>query len=209
MLVFVLDACALARVYFKDIGISNMLYIYNYPDSRLVIPSIAYPEVVSTLVSTLKGHSITAAHFHEARKLLSRDLSARKALSIEVTAELAATAAGLLEKHKTQPGRGKLSGADAVYLALAVDLAKNLAGSDDRVILVTSDGPLYQAALDEPNVEAFHFWTCDLGCKCGIVWIPIKGSPQPPKPSNICPTCGRTCDPCSVSTCPSMFKVSF
>ena len=71
MLVFVLDACALARVYFKNIGTSNMLYIYNYPDSRLVIPSIAYPEVVSTLVSTLKGHFITAAHFHEARKLLS------------------------------------------------------------------------------------------------------------------------------------------
>ena len=32
---------------------------------------------------------------------------------------------------------------------------------------------------------------------------------QPPKPSNTRPTCGRTCDSCSASTCPSMFRVSF
>jgi hypothetical protein len=70
---------------------------------------------------------------------------------------------------------------------------------------VTSDSALYNSALDEPGIKAFHFWTCDLGCQCGTVWVPIKGSKSP----NTCPTCGATCDSCSVERCPSKYQVSF
>ena len=156
-----------------------------------------------------QGNIITTEQFQEAGRLLARDLSTTKIAGLEVTAHLAAVAAKLVEKHKMRAGRGKLSGADAVYLALAVDLAEKLIDSANRVILVTSDGPLYESAMDEPEVEAFHFWTSDFGSQCYTVWTPRQGSPHPPKLANTCPTCGTTCDPCSVQTCPSTYRVAF
>jgi predicted nucleic acid-binding protein len=209
MIYFVLDACALARIYFPDIGTRNLLQIYDYPDSKILIPHLAYSETISVLISALNQHFIDDDQYRLAKARLSSDLLSRKILSVEVTDVHISASGRLLEKHKRQPGRMKLGGADALYLALALQLASSLQHFGGRVILVTSDGALYSAALDEPDIEAFHFWTCDLGCQCGTVWTPIKGAPQPPKPSNTCSTCGATCDICCEERCPSKYRVSF
>jgi len=209
MIYFVLDACALARIYFPDIGTRNLLQIYDYPDSKILVPHIAYSETISVLISTLNQRLIDDSQYRLAKARLSSDLLSRKILSVTITDVHVSASEQLLEKHKRQPGRMKLGGADALYLALALQLATSLQRFGGRVVLVTSDGALYNSALDEPDIEVFHFWTCDLGCRCGTVWIPIKGSPRPPRPSNTCPTCGATCDPCSVERCPSRYQVSF
>jgi hypothetical protein len=46
MILFVLDACALARIYFDDIGTRNLLQIYSYPNSQHITPNFAHCEVV-------------------------------------------------------------------------------------------------------------------------------------------------------------------
>ena len=209
MIYFVLDACALARIYFPDIGTRNLLQIYDYPDSKILIPHIAYSETISALISTLNQHLIDDNQYRLAKATLSSDLLSRKISPVGITDNHVSASGWLLEKHKPQPGRMRLGGADALYLALALKLGSSLQRFGGRVVLVTSDGALYNSALEEPDIEVFHFWTCDLGCQCGTVWIPTKGSPQPPTPSNTCLTCGSTCDPCSVERCPSRYQVSF
>jgi len=196
-------------IYFPDIGTRNLLQIYAYPDSKILVPHIAYPETTSVLISALNQSLIDDHQYRLAKAGLSDDLLSRKILLVETSDAHVSASTKLLEKHKRQPGRMKLSGADALYLALALQLASSLQSFGGRVILVTSDGALYNSALDESGIEAFHFWTCDLGCQCDTTWIPIKGSPQSPKPSNTCPVCGVTCDPCSVERCPSRYQVSF
>ena len=209
MIYFVLDACALARIYFPDIGTRNLLQIYNYPDSKILVPHIAYSETISVLISALNQRLIDDNQYRLTKAGLSSDLLSGKILSVEITDVHISASEQLLEKHKRQPGKMKLGGADALYLALALQLASSLQRFGGRVVLVTSDSALYSAALAESGIEAFHFWTCDLGCWCGTVWIPIKGSPQPPKLSNTCPSCGTTCEPCSVERCLSRYQVSF
>jgi len=111
----------------------------------------------------------------------------------------------LLERHRPIPGvRRKLKGADSVYLATAVLLAESLKPSGVRVILVTSDMALYQSALPEPNVEAFHFWTCQCP-KCGRIDIPTKMKEhQCPNPK-----CTFACIPCCLANCKSAYVVGF
>jgi len=209
MIYFVLDACALARIYFPDIGTRNLLQIYDYPGSKIFVPHIAYSETISVLISALNQRLIDDNQYRLTKAGLSSDLLSGKILSVEITDVHISASERLLEKHKRQPGKMKLGGADTLYLALALQLASSLQRFGGRVILVTSDNALYNAALDESDIEAFHFWTCDLGCRCGTVWIPIKGSPQPPKLSNTCSSCGATCESCGVERCPSGYQVSF
>ena len=114
------------------------------------------------------------------------------------------TAQRLLGRYCPMPGvRRKLKGADSIYLATAVHLARLLKPLNGRIILVTSDQALYQAAQAEPEVEAFHFWTCDLGCACGVAIIPVKGQ------RNTCPHCGQACALCQYEGCPSRYTVAF
>jgi len=209
MIYFVLDACALARIYFPDIGTRNLLQIYDYPGSKIFVPHIAYSETISVLISALNQRLIDDNQYRLTKAGLSSDLLSGKILSVEITDVHISASERLLEKHKRQPGKMKLGGADTLYLALALQLASSLQRFGGRVILVTSDNALYNAALDESDIEAFHFWTCDLGCRCGTVWIPIKGSLQPPKLSNTCSSCGATCESCGVERCPSGYQVSF
>jgi len=51
MIFFILDACAIARIYFPDIGTANMLSIYNYPNSKMLAPNFAYSEAISAAVA--------------------------------------------------------------------------------------------------------------------------------------------------------------
>lgn len=208
MFVFVADACAIARIYANDIGTKNMRQIYHYPNSRLLTPFFAPVEALSALLSMLNGGFIDEPTYQAARGAMLADFAQRRISTFHITVADLKVAQQFLEKHKRLPGRGGLGGADALYFALAMRLNKQLKDRGDRVILITSDGPLYRAVLDEQDVEVFHFWTCGLGCG-HTDFIPIKGAPRPPKPPNQCPVCLTTCPVCRVDVCPSNYVVAF
>lgn len=206
MILFVLDACAAARVYFKDIGTKNMRQIYDYPQSQMIVPGIALCEVLSTLISAYNNRVINVTQYEASRAAFEGDLRAGRIRSFNVAPATISLAAELLCKHKVQPGKMGLGGADSLYLATAVHLSATVKKYGWRVILVTSDNALYNAAQDEPNVEAFHFWTCDMGCHCGVEVVPVKGKPTSP---NTCPSCGKVCPECRHDLCPSTYQVAF
>jgi len=133
-------------IYFPDIGTRNLLQIYAYPDSKILVPHIAYPETTSVLISALNQSLIDDHQYRLAKAGLSDDLLSRKILLVETSDAHVSASTKLLEKHKRQPGRMKLSGADALYLALALQLASSLQSFGGRVILVTSDGAIYNSA---------------------------------------------------------------
>lgn len=206
MILFVLDACAIARVYFKDIGTRNMRQIYVHPQSQMIVPSVALCEVLSTLISAYNNRVLDETQYRASLAAFEGDLKTGKIRSFNVVPAVIELARDLICKHKVQPGRMGLGGADSIYLALALHLARTVKSYGWRVILVTSDGALYNSAMDESELEAFHFWTCDMGCDCGIELIPIKGKPVSP---NTCPKCGKVCSECRYDLCPSRYKVTF
>ena len=203
MIFFILDACAIARIYFPDIGTKNMLSIYNYPNSKMLAPNFAYSEAISALISTLNQRLIDQSQYRLAYARLTSDFSTHKIRATRISDAHINLSARLLEKHKMQPGRMRLSGADSIYLAMALRLSMQIKRFDGRVILVTSDGALYNSACDESSIETFHFWTCNLGCGCGTTIIPIKGD------SNSCLSCGKTCAICRIDLCPSTYSPRF
>ncbi len=206
MILFVLDACAVARVYFRDIGTRNMRQIYAYPQSQMIVPSVALCEILSTLISAYNNRVLDGTQYRASRAAFEGDLKRGKIRSFNVVPAVIELARELICKHKVQSGKMGLGGADSIYLALALHLARIVKSHGWRVILVTSDGALYNSAMDEPELETFHFWTCDMGCNCGVEVIPIKGKPISP---NTCPNCGKACPECRYDLCPSRYKVTF
>ncbi len=208
MITFLFDACALARRYFSDIGTANIDQICRYPGSRVVFPNLAYAETVSTIVSAYNAGLLDDFSLSESLHLLDSDVVSPSFTKIAVSDMHIYEAGRLLKKHKLVPrgrlGSGKtgMGGADAIYLAVALSLSREARYSGDRVILVTSDRALYQAAQDEPGLETFHFWTCQCS-HCGHVRVPVKGR------KNTCPVCGKVCDPCSRGLCDSTYRVQF
>ena len=208
MFIFVTDACAIARIYANDIGTSNMRQIYRYLNSRIMVPNIAYAEAISALLSLWNGGTIDETEYRTAKMALDADIANNIIRTFRVSSFQLQLGISFLEKYKHLPGHGGLGGADSLYFAFAKHLSERLSPHGNRVILVTSDGPLYNATLAEPDVEVFHFWTCDLGCG-HTTFIPTKGAPQPPKPPNQCPVCLKTCPICRVDVCPSSYIVRF
>jgi hypothetical protein len=140
--------------------------------------------------------------------LLDSEILASRFTKVKVNDKHVFDAVVLLKQHKIIPtgqtgtGKAGIGGADAVYLAVALALTQEARRVGDRLILVTSDGALYQSALDEPELEAFHFWTCQCS-SCGHIHIPVKAR------DNACPACGKLCQPCKFENCDSAFKVNF
>lgn len=208
MITFLFDACALARRYFEDIGTANIDQIYRYPGSTIAIPNLAYAETTSAIISAYNAGLLDEDNLDDALALLDSDILALRFIKVKVDDEHVFDAAVLLRRHKVVPtgqvgtGKAGIGGADAVYLAIALSLTREARTVGDRLILVTSDGALYQSALDEPELEAFHFWTCQCS-SCGHIRIPIKAQ------DNACPVCGKLCQPCKLENCDSTFRVDF
>lgn len=202
MIVFVLDACALARIYFEDIGAKNMRQIADYPSSVLIVPNLAHCEAVSAMTSALNNRQMDATQYATVKGALAGNFHTGKIRALLVEDDIVTLGTQLLEKHKVRSGKMALGGVDVLYLALALNLARQMKPFGIRTVLTTSDRALYNSALDEPELEAFHFWTCDLGCGCTSI-IPIKGQ------ANSCPQCGRTCAPCRIDLCSSTYQIVF
>lgn len=208
MISFLLDACAAARHYFPDIGTNNVDQIFTYPDSTSVIPNFARAETVSAMIAAFNGGLIDSEVLDLALTTFLDDIQERKLIEIKVKDQHISDGVHLLQRHKVIPrgqqgtGKAGIGGADAVYLAIARALTREARKMDDRVILITSDGALYQSALDEPGVEVFHFWTCQCST-CSNVRVPVKAK------DIICPVCGKQCRPCQFEHCESTFTVDF
>lgn len=208
MITFLFDACTLARRYFEDIGTANVDQICRYPDSVVAIPNLAYAETTSTIITAHNTGLINEDELGNALTLLDSEVLDSSFTKVKVDDEHIFDAAVLLKQHKIIPkgrtgtGKAAIGGADAVYLAIALALTQEAQRVGDRLILVTSDGALYQSALDEPELEAFHFWTCQCS-SCGHIHIPVKAR------DNVCPVCGKLCQPCKFENCDSAFKVNF
>jgi len=207
MIWFVYDANAIARTYINDIGSRNLKQIYGYPDSEIIILEIAPVEATSALLQTVDMNLITMIQYQLARMLLNHDIGIRKFDTIDFDANQSNIARLLLERYRPIPGvRRALRGVDSIYLATAVHIALTTKPTGVRVILITSYMALYQAASAEPDIEAFHFWTCDMGCDCGVSVIPRKGKPTL---LNTCPSCEKVCHECRFDLCPSKHIVNF
>jgi len=202
MIYFVLDANAAARCYFDDIGTGNMMQILAYSDSLFVVPNIIRVEVTSALLASMNEGLLSRDEVDSAIANMGRDFSRPSFVPIRVSDWHLDAAVELLRTHKGLPGRN-IGGVDAIYLAIACHFGR-MAPPEDKVILVTSDMALYNCALAEPGIEAFHFWTCQCP-KCGTVLIPAKGR------DHHCPgpDCDFECLPCSLANCRSVYTVSF
>ncbi|MFQ6044040.1 MAG: type II toxin-antitoxin system VapC family toxin [Candidatus Poribacteria bacterium] len=205
MKLFVYDANAVARIYFPDIGTDNLKQIASLPDKAILIPRLAQIESCSAFLEAVDQGHITQREYNFVKRRLNSDIARDVLQVVELDNKQALKAQELLERHRPIPGvRRKLKGADSVYLATAVLLADSMKPVDVRVILVTSDMALYQSALSEPNVEAFHFWTCQCP-KCGQIDIPTKMKEhQCPNPK-----CTFACISCCLANCKSAYVVGF
>ena len=205
MICFVYDANSVARTYIDDMGTANLTQLYNYPDSLIMMPEIAPIETTSAWLSLCDEGLISNDQYQVAQTLLEDDINSGKFKLVDFELHHISVARQLLERHRPIPGvRRKLKGADSVYLATAVLLADSMKPAGVRVILITSDMALYQSALSEPNLEAFHFWTCQCP-KCGQIDIPTKMKKH--QCSN--PRCTFACFPCCLTNCKSVYVVKF
>ena len=208
MISFLLDACAVARHYFPDVGTANVDQIFAYPESIRVIPNLARVETASAMIAAFNGGVIGRDVLDLALTTFLDDVQKRKVAEVKVGDQHISDGIHLLQRHKYVPrglmgtGKAGIGGADAIYLAIALALAREAKKAGDRLVFVTSDWALYQSALDEPELEVFHFWTCQCS-GCGNVHIPVKAR------DNVCPVCGKSCRPCRFENCDSTFTVDF
>lgn len=208
MILFVLDACAAARRYFPDIGTANIDQIFDYPDSLLVLPNIARAEVVSAIIAAYNAILIDESKLNLAMSRFAIDHQIGKYQIVRVSDAYIDKSIRLLRKHKMVPhgthgtGKAGIGGADSIILSIGVELSKLARHSGDRVIFVTSDWALYSAAIEEPDLEVFHFWTCECS-NCGHIRIPKKGCRE------VCPSCGKVCSICQLSVCDSRYVARF
>ena len=206
MRIFFLDACAVARRYFDDIGSGNIRQIFGMSDSLALAPEIVKPEVVSTIISSYNGRFISREEMSNALLLFEKDLRDSNLLVWEMYDRHFDGAVGVLKRHKIvgegERGSGKagIGGADALYLAMALELSERGKEQEDHLVFVTADQALYRCACDEPGLKVFHFWSC-LCPQCGNVFIPQKGL------ENTCASCGWVCKGCVVENCRSELDV--
>ncbi|MBC8448952.1 MAG: type II toxin-antitoxin system VapC family toxin [Chloroflexi bacterium] len=203
MIWFVLDANAIARCYFQDIGTQNLLQILRYPDSEFIVPDLAQVEAVSATLSCGNAGLLSDDEADAVIGRIAMDFLSGKLVKVDVEEICIQESIRLLKTHKGAPGRN-LGAMDALYLAVACRLSQIVSPAEAKVTLVTSDMALYNCALAEPAVEAFHFWTCQCP-QCGIVLIPSKAK------AHHCPgpDCDFECLPCSLANCRSAYTVSF
>ncbi len=107
MILFLLDACAVARHYFPDVGTANVDQIFAYPDGTPVIPNLARAETVSAMIAAFNGGVIEKDVLDLALTTFLDDVQKRKIVEIEVHDRHISDSIHLLQKHKFLP-RGQI-----------------------------------------------------------------------------------------------------
>lgn len=170
---FFLDANALARLYFPDIGKKNIDYIYNFPNSQEITIEFALLEVYGVLCKCFNAGILTISDIRSVLTQIMTDCVNQKIILLNSSPYLIGRdAKRLLFLHATTPGM-TFNSADALYLAACIDFAK-IVNDPKKLIFVTSDKPLYNAAKTYNSFSTFHFWTCNLGNIYVSEFIPVK-----------------------------------
>jgi predicted nucleic acid-binding protein len=223
---FLLDASALARIFYDDIGKTNLENILNYPGSILYTPEIGIIETISALLAACNSEDISIEEYTLAVSTLYNMVDKGELNVLSLTDDYVQDCISILEQYKTKPDKG-FNGMDAIYILVSRMIAHTVAGANVTVVFVTSDTKLYNACQEEPSFKTFHFWTCDLGCG-HIEHIPKKFAKKKParyakcnncgsqvrieedhESSNRCPICGKLCPDCSIDVCPSTYSIDF
>lgn len=222
---FVLDASALARKFYDDLGKTNLDKIFTQLDASFFIPEIGIIETVSALLAACNGGQISLEEYKAAVSVLYKMIEGEDIHVLSPPNNYVKDCISILEQYKRIPGKS-FNGVDAIYISLSRSIADNLAPDGISVIFVTSDTKLYNACQEETSFKTFHFWTCNLGCG-HTNFIPQKGAknkaakyvkchecksdvivtPQVPTP-NRCPICGQSCSDCNLKACPSTYEVN-
>jgi len=223
---FLLDASALARIFYDDIGKTSLENILNYPDSTLYTPEIGIIETISALLAACNSEDISLKEYTLAVSTIYNMVEKRELNVLSLTDDYVQDCISILEQYKTKPEKG-FNGVDAIYIFLSRMIAHTVSGANVTVVFVTSDVRLYNACQEETSFKTFHFWTCDLGCG-HIEHIPKKFAKEKParyakcnncgsqvlveeahESPNRCPTCGQLCPDCSIDVCPSAYSIDF
>jgi len=225
-IVFILDACALSRRLFNDIGSKNLNEIFNIKNATIYIPEIAVIETISALLSAYNSSHINYNDYLSAKSVLFNMIRNNIIYIISLPVEYVKKSILILEEYKIFPGKS-FNGIDSIYILTCRTIVKTLEGTNKKVIFVTSDNKLYNASKDETSYKSFHFWTCDLGCK-HIEFIPDKGKKDKPEKvikcnncnnniilekkfttNNTCTVCNNHCIECNLLNCISTYIPNF
>lgn len=220
----VLDASALARIFYDDIGKNNLEKILAHPTSTLFTPEIGIIETVSALLAACNDNMVSQQEYQLAVSALYNMIEDGDLKVLSPAQDYIKNCIAILEKYKRQPGKA-FDGVDSVYILTSRLIADALPQNDVTVVFVTSDNNLYNACIEEDSFEAFHFWTCNLGCGHNE-FIPKKYAKDKPAKyetcancgsqvlieqakasTNRCPTCGKHCPICSYDVCPSTYTI--
>lgn len=145
---------------------------------------------------------------------------------IVISDDLSQECVEVLEEYKTQEGKS-FNGVDVFYIVAGREMSRTLDSKNIRLIFITSDRKLYNAARAEVGFDTFHFWSCDYGCN-HVVKIPDKEDKDAEKQtvkcpncdnqvvvkeqyisSNTCSECSKHCEYCTIEECSSTYTVDF
>ncbi len=220
-----MDANALARLYFPDIGKKNLDYIHRYPNSQEITIEYALLEVYSILSKCYNAKILSASDIKLVLTELIRDCVSKKILLLDSKPYIVLRKAKrLLFLHATNPGM-TFNSADALYLAACIDFASTV-NNPDKLYFVTSDRPLYNAAKTYSQFKTFHFWTCNLGNSYVNEFIPVKLYKEIPEKVRMCkdgekivirpasvkknydPSTKAHCPICEIGICPTTYSIA-
>lgn len=136
MIFYYLDASAWVKRYYQENGTTWVqdLFAHNW---AIACSPLGFIEVVATLARKCKVREIEPPLFEEKAQELEEDW--KRFIHVHLTVEVVEIARELAKKLA-------LRGADAVHLASALLLQRHSADEDNRLIFVTSDHELKEAA---------------------------------------------------------------
>jgi predicted nucleic acid-binding protein len=133
---FYIDASAWVKRYYSERGSGHMHQLLSGEDPR-VCSVLGLVEVVAALARKCKAREITREDFEAKIAEIERDW--RSFVKIELTLDT-------LDQARDAAARLALRGADAVHFGALVALERRVSNSGHRVVLVTSDRELKEAA---------------------------------------------------------------
>lgn len=227
--IFVFDVNAIARLYFSDIGHKNLVHIFNLPDSLFYTITISKIELRSALIKSCSERP-APLNKSDVTKIMTKfyfDLSRNKIIMLESEPLIGSSITHTLINNYASSGQTSFNAVDALYLSCCLLLRKQFK-TTPKVVFVTSDRKLYNAAEKEKSIDAFNFWTCNLGNPYVNEFLPQKGKGVISEKKFKCPSCksetilrhskpspnsdgatGASCAICHITNCPSTFIPTF
>jgi len=138
---FFLDASAISKRYFIEIGSDVVNYLFNtVPKERMIMLIIAIGEVISVLVRRRNSKQISEISYRQAVVEFHAEMINETGIMVQsISNDLIWSSLSFIEKYS-------LNATDAIILCCALDLTKEIRNSDDDLVFITADTRLYNAA---------------------------------------------------------------